>query len=168
MSVITLCKKFRSQRWGSSLPGTIEAIGKYLLILCPLILRLNKVHILDVLSLIFRCKSNESIFRSLRGHLHSIGERVDQGQETVHDVGGGVVQKQYACGLSSNFQAKFNGTTGNGSSDKLYYVVGEQVEYGQEGVHDVCDGVVCLFVCLFYYPNLQTLTQGLEGVSKGY
>ena len=71
--------------------------------------------------------------------------QVDKGQEAVHDVGGGVVQKAIC------FHAKFNGNTVRGSSDKLYHVAvgqvqdgqaGGHVQHGQAGVHDVCGGVV--------------------------
>ena len=82
-------ENFCSCQWGA----TIEAIGKYLLISGPPMLRFNIKHISDVLSLIFRYESNESIFKSLGGHLHGVGGQVDEGQEAVHDVGGGVVQK---------------------------------------------------------------------------
>ena len=72
---------------------TIEAIGKYLLISGPHLLSFIIVHISDVLSSVFRYETNESIFRSLRGHLHGVGGQFDEGEEAVHDVSGGVVQK---------------------------------------------------------------------------
>ena len=56
---------------------TIEPIGKYLLISGPPTLRYKIGHIIDVIGLIFRYESNETIFKSLRCHLHGVGGQVD-------------------------------------------------------------------------------------------
>ena len=54
--------------------------------------------ITHLISLIFRAESNGSIFGIPQNHRQGAGGQVDQGQDGLHHVGGGVVQTiRYTC-----------------------------------------------------------------------